>query len=270
MAPTELPDQNQIIQWFPGHMAQSMRKMAERLALVDVILEVVDARLPSLSTNPHLDSLVGGKPRVVLLGREDLADPTLTGKWIAYEEQLGRRAIAVNGKQTGSVGHALPILAELTGNRKNLRAMVVGIPNTGKSTIINALARRTAAKAEDKAGVTRQLQWFRVSPVLEIMDTPGILVPKIATREAQWQLALCNAIPRERYDAEEVVASLVKWAQARGRDAFPTLEDFARQRGFLRRGGDVDYHNASRAYIKDFGLGKFGRITFEEPPEAAA
>jgi len=266
-ASTSLPTQNQVIQWFPGHMAQSMRKMSERLELVDVIIEVVDARLPSLSTNPHLDSLVHGKPRIVLLGREDLADPTLTGKWIAYEESLGRRAIPVNGKQIGSVGHVLPILAELTGGRKTTRAMVVGIPNTGKSTIINALARRTAAKAEDKAGVTRSLQWFRVSATLEIMDTPGILVPKIATREAQWQLALCNAIPRERYDSEEVVASFVQWAQARGRDAFPTLEEFARNRGFLRRGGEIDYHNASRAYIKDFGDGKFGRITFEEPPE---
>jgi len=227
---------------------------------------VVDARLPSLSTNPYLDQVVGTKPRVMLLGREDLADPTLTGKWIAYEEQRGVRAIAVNGKQIGSAGHVLPILAEMTAGRKTLRAMVVGIPNTGKSTIINALAKRTAAKAEDKAGVTRSLQWFRVSPTLEIMDTPGILVPKIATREAQWQLALCGALPRERYDAEEVLVRFNAWADAHGRENFPALDAFARTRGFLRRGNTVDLHNAAGAYIKDFNDGKFGRITFEEPP----
>jgi len=259
-------DDNAVIQWFPGHMAQSMRKMGERVALVDVIIEVVDARLPSLSTNPHLDEVVGVKPRVMLLCREDLADPTLTGKWTAYEEQRGVRAIPVNGKQVGSVGHVLPILAEMTAGRKTLRAMVVGIPNTGKSTIINALAKRTAAKVEDKAGVTRQLQWFRVSPTLEIMDTPGILVPKIATREAQWQLALCGALPRERYDAEDVIARFNAWTAVRGRDNFPTLEAFARARGFLRRGNVVDLHNAAGAYLKDFNEAKFGRITFEEPP----
>jgi ribosome biogenesis GTPase A len=259
-------DDSAVIQWFPGHMAQSMRKMAERVALVDVIIEVVDARLPSLSTNPFLDSVVGEKPRVMMLGREDLADPTLTGKWIAYEEQRGVRAIGVNGKQTGSVHHVLPILAEMTAGQKTLRAMVVGIPNTGKSTIINGLAKRTAARVENKAGVTRQLQWFRVSPTMEIMDTPGILVPKIATKEAQWQLALCGALPRERYDAEEVIARFNAWCIARKRDNFPTLEVFARERGFLSKGNVVNLHNASSAYLKDFNDGKFGRITFEEPP----
>lgn len=256
------------IGWFPGHMAQSIRLMRDRLELVDVIIEVVDARLPTISANPLLDELIGGRPRIVLLGREDLADPQLTGKWIAYEQELGRRALAINGKQQGSVRNALPILNELAAGRKTTRAMVVGIPNTGKSTVINGLAKRIAAKAEDKAGVTRSLNWFRVSPTLEIMDTPGILVPKIETADAQWQLALCNALPRERYDAQEVVAKFTVWAAEHRRDV-PDLETFARKRGFRRRGNDIDYHNAAGAYVKDFNLAKFGRITFETPPAAA-
>ncbi len=256
---------NSQIGWFPGHMVVSMRHMRERLDLVDVVIEVVDARLPTISSNPLLDELIGSKPRIVLLGREDLADPQLTGKWVAFEHRLGRRAIAVNGKQQGSVRNALPILAELSGSRKTTRAMVVGIPNTGKSTVINGLAKRIAAKAEDKAGVTRSLNWFRVSPTLEVMDTPGILMPKIETPEAQWQLALCNALPRERYDAQDVVASFTAWAAAHRRDV-PDLDTFARKRGFLRRGNDIDFHTAAAAYVKDFNTAKFGRITFETPP----
>jgi ribosome biogenesis GTPase A len=257
------------IGWFPGHMAASMRVMAERLALVDVVIEVVDARLPTISANPLLAELVGTKPRLVMLGREDLADPQLTGKWLAYEAGLGRHAIAINGKQQGSVRNALPILQRLAGGRKTTRAMVVGIPNTGKSTVINGLAKRIAAKAEDKAGVTRSLNWFRVSPTLEIMDTPGILVPKIETLDAQWQLALCNALPRERYDAQDVIAHFSAWA-ARQHRTIPDLDTFARKRGFLRQGSDVDYHNAAGAYIKDFNQAKFGRITFEVPPACEA
>lgn len=253
------------IGWFPGHMAQSMRLISERLALADVIIEVVDARLPTSSANPQLAELIGDTPRLILFGREDLADPHLTGKWIAYERERGRRAIAINGKQQGSVRNALPLLNELSGNRKTARAMVVGIPNTGKSTVINGLAKRLAAKAEDKAGVTRSLNWFRVSPTLEIMDTPGILPPKIETVEARWQLALCNALPRERYDAQEVIAKFIEWARLHRRDV-PDLEAFARKRGFLRRGSGVDYHNAAGAYVKDFNLAKFGRISFETPP----
>ncbi len=253
------------IQWFPGHMATSMRLMRERLDLVDVVIEVVDARLPTRSANPLLDELIGSKPRIVLLGREDLADPQLTPEWVAYEQRLGRRALAINGKQQGSVRNTLAIVNELAAQRKTTRAMVVGIPNTGKSTVINGLAKRIAAKAEDKAGVTRSLAWFRVSPTLEIMDTPGILVPKIETAQAQWQLALCNALPRERYDAQEVVQKFTQWAADHRRNV-PDLEAFARKRGFLRRGNEIDYHNAAGAFVKDFNLAKFGRITFETPP----
>jgi ribosome biogenesis GTPase A len=258
------------IQWYPGHMATAMRKLGERLAIVDVLVEVLDARVPRASSNPALDRLAARKPRLVILGREDLADPHATREWLAWHEAHGRTAIAVNGKDQGSVKRIAAELGAFVAEHGTTRAMVVGIPNTGKSSIINGLLRRTAAKAADKAGVTRSLQWFRVAPKLEVMDTPGILVPKIATPEAQWQLALTGALPRERFDAEEVVNRFAAWSHAhRPQSDVPDLETFARARGFARRGGDVDLHNAAGAYLKDFNDGKFGRITFERPERAS-
>jgi ribosome biogenesis GTPase A len=261
---------NAEIQWYPGHMAQAMRKLGERLRIVDVLIEVVDARLPRASSNPALDRLAPHKPRIVVLGREDLADPHATRDWLAWYEAGGRTAVAVNGKDQTSVKRVGAALGELAAGRGATRAMVVGIPNTGKSSIINGLLRRTAAKTEDKAGVTRSLQWFRVQPKLEVMDTPGILVPKIATPEAQWQLALTGALPRERFDAEEVIGHFTDWAREhRPQLGVPDVEAFARARGFARRGGEVDVHNGAGAFLKDFNDGKFGRITFERPERAA-
>jgi len=257
------------IQWYPGHMAQAMRKPGERLRIVDVPIEVTDARLPRASSNPALDSLAPHKPRVVVLGREDLADPYLTREWTAWYERAGRTAIPVNAREQGAMKRVAAALSTLTAGAGTTRAMVVGIPNTGKSTLINGLLRRTAAKAEDKAGVTRSLQWFRVQPKLEVMDTPGILVPKIATPEAQWQLALSGALPRARFDAEEVVRRFVAWAhEHRPQATVPDLDAFAEARGFARRGGEPDLHNAAGAFLKDVNDGKCGRITCERPESA--
>jgi ribosome biogenesis GTPase A len=261
---------NAQIQWYPGHMATAMRKLGERLRIVDVLIEVLDARVPRSSSNPALDRLAAQKPRLVILGREDLADPHATREWVAWYRRHGRTALAVNGKDQGSVKRVAAALAALELGAGTTRAMVVGIPNTGKSSLINGLLRRTAAKAEDKAGVTRSLQWFRVGPNLEVMDTPGILVPKIATPEAQWQLALTGALPRERFDPEAVIARYVDWSREhRPQAGVPDLETYARARGFARRGGDVDLHNAAGAFIKDFGDAKFGRVTFEAPEPPA-
>jgi ribosome biogenesis GTPase A len=261
---------NAQIQWYPGHMATAMRKLGERLRIVDVLIEVLDARVPRGSSNPALDRMAAHKPRLVVLGREDLADPHATREWLAWYRRHGRTALAVNGKDQGSVKRVAAALAGLELGTGTTRAMVVGIPNTGKSSLINGLLRRTAAKAEDKAGVTRSLQWFRVGPNLEVMDTPGILVPKIATPEAQWQLALTGALPRERFDPEEVIARYVDWSRAhRPQASVPDLETYARARGFARRGAEVDLHNAAGAFIKDFGDAKFGRVTFEAPEPPA-
>jgi len=262
-----MPTDAQVIQWFPGHMVASMRKMAERLTLVDVVIQVVDARLPQASGNPMLDELAAKLPRLIVLSREDLADAQFTVNWQTWYETRGLQTLAINGKRQGDVGKVRAALLALTGARKTARAMIVGTPNTGKSTLINGLLRRTAARVEDKAGVTRQLQWFRVAANFELMDTPGILVPKIANAQSQWMLSLCGALPRERYDPEEVITSFVAWAHVeRPQLRVPSLEDFAAARGFKRHGSDLDLHNASGAYLKDFNDGKFGRITFETPP----
>ena len=258
------------IQWFPGHMVTALRKLQEWLALVDVVIEVVDARLPLMSANPDLDRVIGTRPRLVILGRDDLADPFATRRWLAWYRTQGIHAFAVDGRQQPSVNRARVEFNKFLEGRAHARAMVVGIPNTGKSSLINALLKRTAAKTENKAGVTRQLRWFRVSSSLELMDTPGILVPKIPTAEAQWMLAITGALPRERYDAEDVTARFAAWAHAnRPHLDVPDLEAFARGRGFVRKGDAVDLHNAAGAYLRAFGDGKFGRVTFEEPPEAA-
>jgi ribosome biogenesis GTPase A len=258
--------QDAQIQWYPGHMATAMRKLAERLKIVDVVIEVVDARLPHASANPSLDALAARKQRILVLSCEDLADPHATREWTAWYAAHGRQAVAVNGKDSSSVRRLLGPLAHTGAGEGMTRAIVVGIPNTGKSTIINGLVGRTAARTEDKAGVTRSLQWFRVQPTLEVMDSPGILVPKIATREAQWQLALTGALPRDRFDPEAVIAAFVAWSREHRPSAeVPDLETFARARGFTRRGGEVDLHNAAGAYLKDVGTGKFGRQTFERP-----
>jgi ribosome biogenesis GTPase A len=266
----ERPPLQADIQWYPGHMAKAMRKLGERLRIVDIVIEVVDARLPLASANPALDDVAGKKPRIVVLAQEDLADPHVTREWLAWYAAAGRTAVAVNGKDQGSVRRLVPVLDALAVKTGTTRAIVVGIPNTGKSSVINGIARRSAAKTEDRAGVTRSLQWFRVSPKLEVMDTPGILVPKIASLEAQWQLALTGALPRERFEAEEVVDAFVAWAhEYRPQLAVPDLETFAKARGFARRGGELDLHNAAGAFLREFGEGRFGRVSFEKPSACA-
>jgi ribosome biogenesis GTPase A len=240
------------------------------MKLIDMVIEVVDARVPLSGANPALAAIAGKRPRLLVLTRDDLADSIATTAWLGYFLNAKRKAIAVNGLEQGSVGKANYFLSQLAaGARGTQRIMVIGIPNSGKSSIINGLLRRSAAPAEDRAGVTRALQWFRVTANLELMDTPGILVPKISSPDAQWKLALVGAVPRERYDPEDVCIRFHRWLveTTKGRTKVPDIEAFARARGFLRRGGEVDYHNAAQSYIKDFNDGKFGRITLETPPQ---
>ncbi len=258
-----------VIQWYPGHMAAAMRRIGEHMKLIDVVIEVVDARVPFSGSNPMLDAIAGERPRLLVLDREDLADPHATARWLAY---LGRRrrVVAVNGRERSGVTAVGYHLAQLTaGRRAAQRAIVVGLPNSGKSSIINGLLKRAAAKTEDRAGVTRALQWFRVQPNLELMDTPGILVPKIDSAQAQWKLALVGAVPRERYDPEDVATRFHGWLSERtkGQTSVPDLAAFARGRGFVRRGGEVDLHNAAQSYLKAFNDGTFGRLTLELPPD---
>ncbi len=260
-----------IAQWFPGHMVRAMRLLEEQLALVDIVVEVVDARLPRISSNPELDRIIGTRPRLTILGRDDLADPFVTRRWLAWYAEQNRTAVAVDGRLQPSVNRARAELDRTLAGCGPSRAMVIGVPNTGKSSLINGLAKRAAAKTENKAGVTRQLRWFRVNPQLELMDTPGILVPKIPTDEAMWMLALTGALPRERYDPEDVIGRFASWAACNvARLGVPDLETFARERGFVRRGDELDTHNAAGAYLRAFNEGKFGRVSFEAPEFAGS
>jgi ribosome biogenesis GTPase A len=258
------------VQWYPGHMARAMRRLATDLKLIDVVIEVVDARVPKSGANPALARLVGKRPRLLVLGRSDLADPEETAAWLAHFERSGVPAVAANAKSQGDGTALRARLAALAGERRSARAIVLGIPNAGKSSIINALVRKNVARTEDRAGVTRAAQWFRVQPGLELMDTAGILVPKIDTAEAQWKLALVGAVPRARFEAEEVVACFQAWAAAAlPRRSVLDLETYAQTRGFIRHGTLPDTHNAAWSYIKDFNEQKFGRITLDLAPEAA-
>ena len=259
-------DFERVIQWYPGHMAAAMRRIDDYMRLIDVVIEVVDARVPQSGANPALDAIAGKRPRLLVLNRDDLAEPVETRRWIDALSPK-RRTISVNGREQASVAQANFHLGQITASLRGTthRAMVVGLPNSGKSSVINGLLRRAAAKTEDRAGVTRQLQWFRVGRTLELMDTPGVLVPKIATPDAQWKLALVGAVPRERYDPEDIVTRFHAWLTqtTKGRTKVPDLATFAQNRGFVRRGGETNLHNAAQSYIRDFSEGKFGRITLE-------
>jgi ribosome biogenesis GTPase A len=254
------------IQWYPGHMARAIRRLAEDMRAIDVVVEVTDGRVPLSGTNPALAKLAGNRPRLLVLSRAQLADPALTAAWLEYFAVRGRPALAVDAKDRAGGTHLRNALETLAKGRRTARVIVLGIPNAGKSTAINAIVGRNVARAEDRAGVTRARQWFRVGGGLEIMDTAGILVPKIDTPDAQWKLALVGAVPRARYDAEDVVARLHRWLLARDpATSVPDLEAFAQSRGFVRRGTMPDMHNAAWAYIKDWSDGKFGRMTLEMP-----
>ena len=254
------------IQWYPGHMARAIRRLAEDIRAIDVVVEVTDARVPLSGTNPALAKLAGNRPRLLVLSRAQLADPFATAAWLAYFAQHARPAIAVDAKDRTGAARLRAAVERLAGDRRTARVIVLGIPNAGKSTAINAIVGRNVARAEDRAGVTRARQWFRVGGRLEIMDTAGILVPKIDTPDAQWKLALVGAVPRARFDAEDVVARLHRWLVARDAGtAVPDLETFAQSRGFVRRGTLPDMHNAAWAYLKDWSEGKFGAMTLETP-----
>lgn len=281
----------QPVNWFPGHMAKALRTIAERLRQVDAVIETCDARIPASSRNPHLDDVIGDKPRLLVLSKEDLADPDMTRQWIAYFRQQGLPAVACDSTKRNRVEAVRAACLKLSADRiaraaekgrvhRPARAMVVGIPNTGKSTLINSLAGRAAARVEDRPGITRSPQWVRTGDRLELMDMPGVLWADLGDRRRQIQLAATGAVKDDLLDlpqiAMETLGLLVQLypgaIQARYKqesldlplaDLFDAL---ARSRGCIRSGGRIDPMRFAAMLLDDFRAGRLGRVSLEGPP----
>jgi len=286
------------IQWFPGHMTRAKRQIEEKLKLIDVVFELIDARLPQSSRNPMVDEIVGGKPRLVLLNKADLADPAANAQWLGWFRSLGLEALAIDAGSGAGVkeipARTQTLLSEKIERQiakgmkpRPPRVLIVGIPNVGKSTLINRLAGRNAAITGDRPGVTKGQQWIRAGGGLELLDTPGILWPKFEDPEVGFKLAATGAIKEQVLPIEEVACyTLRRLASAYGdvlRDryglteiptelpdmaaAVPVLEEIGRRRGCLTGGGRIDYEKAAGVLLRDLRGGKLGRITLEAPPD---
>jgi ribosome biogenesis GTPase A len=279
------------IQWFPGHMAKAKREVQEKLKLIDIVFELLDARIPMSSRNPMINEILGNKPRIVLLNKADMADETITQQWIAYFQQQQLRALAIDAQTGTGIKQIVAASKEMLKdkfakmaakgikNPRPMRALIVGIPNVGKSTLINRLAGRNIAKTGDKPGVTKAQQWIKVGKEMELLDTPGILWPKFEDEEVGLKLATTGAIKdtilnlqdvavyaldflkqhyperlKERYSLDDIPEEIVALFDAIGK-----------RRGCLVSGGAVDYDKVSEIVLHDIRTEKLGRLSFETP-----
>lgn len=282
------------IQWFPGHMHSTRLALEKRLKSgIDVVIEMLDARLPGASANPLLASLTAGKPALKLLNKQDLADPARTALWLAHYNALpATRAIGLDASEAAPAARliqACRALAPLRGGMvKPLRVLICGIPNVGKSTLINTLVRRKAAKTGDEAGITKTEQVIALASDVTLYDTPGMLWPRITVPESGDALAASGAVGRNAYDEHEVALALLERLQrayaaaVAARYKLPDaaavaavhadalLASIARQRGYVQAGGGLNLQKAAEAVLNDFRSGALGRITLETPEENAA
>ena len=279
------------IQWYPGHMTSARKKAAETMATIDVVIEVVDARLPEASTNPLVRELrlFRQRPCLKILNKADLADPLVTREWIAfYNRQSGVKAVAMTSKNQGEVAK-IPALCQALAPHRNdnvkpLRMMIMGIPNVGKSPLMNSLVKRKIAKVGDEPAVTKSQQWHQISVRHAIVDTPGLMWPKIEHESDGLMLAASHAVGRNAIIDEEVAVFLAGVLLGRypallaaryglaleGIDAVGVVEAVARRRGLLVRGGDADFEKASAVLVQDYRDGKLGRVSLETPATRAA
>lgn len=282
---------NVSVNWFPGHMAKTRRRIKEDLKLVDAVLELRDARIPASSTNPELGELIGDKPRLVMLNKADLADEAATAKWLAFYKKHGIAAFAADARSGKGLqvfrselktllADKIRINAEKGMAGKALRVMVVGIPNTGKSSFINRMAKSGKAKVEDRAGVTRHNKWYVIEGGIELLDTPGVLWPKFEDPDVGNKLAFTGGIKDQILDIEGLALALLHilktdypdMLKARYKVPSPEtlgdlelLEAIGRKRGMLVSGGEVDTLRAATTLFDELRGGKLGRITFELP-----
>jgi len=278
------------INWYPGHMAKAKRLISENVRLVDIIFEIRDARIPVSSGNPDFNDLFLNKSRIIFLNKGDLANPSITRDWVDSLANEEIKAIPVNSldpRETNKVKDIILKTAEelhkdiqkRKGIKKTIRAMVIGIPNVGKSAFINGIAGRKKAKTGNKPGVTKTKQWIRVNPYVELLDTPGLLWPKLDNREVALNLAYTGTIKEEILDTEEVVHYFLEKAKVEFPEVlisrygeldmdlkgYEILESICQQKGWIQAGGLADTDRGSRHLLDDFQQGRLGRLTLELP-----
>ena len=281
------------LSWFPGHMTKTKRMIVAEIKNMDAVCEIVDARIPLSSRNPDVDEMTAGKPRLMVLNRVDQADPVQTKRWAAYFREKGYAVLEANAKGGTGTQQFAAAVRELLKDKlsawaekgqigRTVRVMVLGIPNVGKSTFINKVAKRKTAKAEDRPGVTRTKQWVPVDNTLELLDTPGILWPKFDDTKVGMHLAFTGAIKDDVMDLEELASCLMEYLGQHYTDivterykitieeedsGYDLLTKAGRKRGFLMRGAEVDTERMARILLDEFRGGKLGRFTLETPED---
>lgn len=280
------------IQWYPGHMTKAKRAMKEDLKLIDLVIELVDARVPLSSRNPDIDDLGAGKARIVLLNKADLADEALNRRWAQWFTERGMHVVKIDARNKGTLKQIQAVVQEackekIERDRKRgilnrpIRAMVVGIPNVGKSTFINSFAGKACAKTGNKPGVTKGNQWIRLNKTLELLDTPGILWPKFEDQAVGLKLALIGSINDQILNKDDLACRCIRILKERypgmvsqrfgleteDKEPAAILEDVARLRSCLMKGGELDIARAAAMVLDDFRSGKLGRVTLERPED---
>lgn len=285
-------DDRMNIQWYPGHMTKTRRQIEADLKQVDAVCEIVDARIPVSSRNPDIDTICGNKPRIIVLNRMDLADPAATKQWINYFRQKGMAAVAADCKHRKGISEFQPAVRSVLkeklerdaakGMNRPMRVMVVGIPNVGKSTLINQISGRKGAKAENRPGVTRGKQWVTVDSSLLLLDTPGILWPKFEDPNVGMKLAYTGAVKENVIDTEELACYLMEllWKYypqtlrerykidlEPGVPGYMLLEEAGRKRGFLLARGEIHTERMAKVLLDEYRSGKLGLFTLELPED---
>jgi len=277
------------IQWYPGHMTKAKRMMQEDIKLIDIVIELLDARVPISSRNPDIDTLANNKYRLVLLNKSDLADERITSQWEAYFKEKGIMVVTINARNgqgmkaiTAKVQEACKEKIERDRKRgimnRPIRAMIVGIPNVGKSTFINSFARKACTKVGNKPGVTKGKQWIKINKSVELLDTPGILWPKFEDEKVGEHLAFIGSINDEILQKTELACNLItfmvehypgilgeRYQIDEGETPSTILEGIARNRGCLLKGNELNYEKAAIILLDEFRNGKLGRISLEQP-----
>lgn len=283
---------NMNIQWYPGHMTKTRRQIEADLKQVDAVCEILDARIPIASRNPDIDTICGSKPRIVILNRMDLADSDATKLWIAYFRGKGIAAVATDCKNRKGISSFQPAVRSVLkekmqrnaakGMNRPVRVMIVGIPNVGKSTLINQISGRKGAKAENRPGVTRGKQWVTVDSSLLLLDTPGILWPKFEDPQVGMMLAYTGAVKENVIDTEELACRLMELLNKRypqvlqerygiapdgEAPGYERLEAAGKKRGYLLAGGEINTERMAKVLLDEFRSGKLGRFTLEMPED---